>query len=223
MKILLLEDELMLQSSICEYLEGLGHMVAVFSDGNRAKEVLEHEIFDILILDINVPNIDGFTLLEYLNKREVFTPVLFISAMIDIDDISRAFSLGAYDYLKKPFHLKELWLRIERIARQLESHQRTHVVLSENYSYDKQKNILYYYDKPQELTKKQQLILELLCKNVDINVSFDKFRSFVWNHEPVDNATIRAEISRLRRTLKEEFIQNIKGVGYRVNRYVRIS
>ena len=165
--------------------------------------------------------IDGFALLEILHETHVYTPVIFISAMVDIEDISRAFSLGAYDYLKKPFHLKELWLRIERIASQLESHHRQHIVLSQNYSYEKEKNLLYYYDKPQNLTKKQLLILELLCRNIDMIVSFDKFRSFVWNHEPVDNATIRAEISRLRRTLKEDFIQNIKGIGYKVGRYSR--
>jgi len=220
-KILLLEDELMLQSSICEYLEGLGHMVVSFACGLAAKEALETEPFDILILDINVPNIDGFGLLTFLNDAHIYTPVIFISAMVDIEEISRAFSLGAYDYLKKPFHLKELWLRVDRIARQLESHHRRHIVLSPNYSYDKEKNILYYYDKPQNLTKKQLLILELLCTNIEVVVSFDKFRSFVWNHEPIDNASIRAEISRLRRTLHESFIENIKGVGYRVRRYSR--
>ena len=221
MKILLLEDELMLQSSITEYLEGLGHIVVAFSSGLRARETLEQDSFDILILDINVPHLDGFALLEILNAEHIFTPVIFISAKLDIEDISKAFGLGAYDYIKKPFHLKELWLRVDRIARQLESHHRQHIVLSQNYSYDTKKNLLYYYDKPFTLTKKQLLILELLCKNIDINVSFDKFRSFVWNHEPVDNATIRAEISRLRRTLEEDFIQNIKGIGYRIQRYNR--
>ena len=95
-------------------------------------------------------------------------------------------------------------------------------MLSVNYSYSKQDSELYYFGKVQILTKKQILILELLCHNIGMVLSFDKFRSYVWNHEPIDNATIRAEISRLRRVLKEDFIENIKGVGYKVERYIKI-
>lgn len=221
MKILLLEDELMLQSSIEEYLLSLSHTVKSFSSGDKALDSLKSEIYDILILDINVPKIDGFELLEYLRKDDILTPTIFISALVEIEDISRAFSLGASDYLKKPFHLKELGLRLNNIAQFIENHHRQHVLLSENYSYSKSESALYYYNKVQTLTKKQVLILELLCQNIDMVLSFDKFRSYVWNHEPVDNATIRAEISRLRRSLKEDFIQNIKGVGYKVERYIK--
>jgi len=221
MKILLLEDELMLQSSIEEYLQSLSHTVKSFSSGDKALDSLKSEIYDILILDINVPKIDGFELLEYLRKDDILTPTIFISALVEIEDISRAFSLGASDYLKKPFHLKELGLRLNNIAQFIESYHRQHVLLSENYSYSKSESALYYYNKVQTLTKKQVLILELLCQNIDMVLSFDKFRSYVWNHEPVDNATIRAEISRLRRSLKEDFIQNIKGVGYKVERYIK--
>jgi len=221
MKILLLEDELMLQSSIEEYLLSLSHTVRSFSSGDKALDSLKSEVYDILILDINVPKIDGFELLEYLRKDDILTPTIFISALVEIEDISRAFSLGASDYLKKPFHLKELGLRLNNIAQFIESHHRQHVLLSENYSYSKSESALYYYNKVQTLTKKQVLILELLCQNIDMVLSFDKFRSYVWNHEPVDNATIRAEISRLRRSLKEDFIQNIKGVGYKIERYIK--
>ena len=222
MKILLLEDELMLQSSIEEYLSALGHVVRSFSSGKRAMSVLEEETFDILVLDINVPYIDGFELLEILAQKQIFTPVIFISALLDIEDITKAFELGAYDYLKKPFHLKELGLRINKIMKQLPVQSKYHIMISKNYSYFRDKNEFYYYSKVQNLTKKQTLILELLCKNIDMNVSFDQFRAFAWNHEPVDNAIIRAEISRLRRALKEDFIQNIKGVGYKIDRYIKI-
>jgi DNA-binding response OmpR family regulator len=221
MKILLLEDELMLQSSIEEYLVHLGHIVNSFSRGDFAQDALKNERYDILILDINVPHIDGFELLEYLRDSDILTPTIFISALVEIEDISKAFSLGASDYLKKPFHLKELGLRLNNIAGFMERQNRQHVILSENYSYSKQESELHYFGKVQTLTKKQILILELLCHNIGMVLSFDKFRSYVWNHEPVDNATIRAEISRLRRVLKEDFIENIKGVGYKIERYIK--
>lgn len=222
MKILLLEDEIMLQSAISEYLISLGHFVRSFTSGNDALEVLKEETFDLLILDVNVPHIDGFELLETLLNEEIFTPTIYISALLDIDDISKAFDLGAYDYLKKPFHLKELGLRINNVSAQIKKQSRHHILLSENYSYLKDNNALYYCNKVQEMTKKQMYILEIFCQNVGMIVSFDQLRSFAWNHEPVDNATIRAEISRLRKTLREDFIQNIKGVGYKVERYIKV-
>ncbi len=222
MKILLLEDELMLQSAIEEYLLSLGHTVKSFSRGDKALESLQETLYDILILDINVPHIDGFELLAYLRESEILTPTIFISALVDIEDISKAFDLGASDYLKKPFHLKELGLRLNNIAQFIERQHRQHVLLSAHYSYAKSESALYYHDKVQMLTKKQILILELLCQNIGMVLSFDKFRSYVWNHEPVDNATIRAEISRLRRSLKEDFIENIKGVGYKVERFIKV-
>jgi DNA-binding winged helix-turn-helix (wHTH) protein len=80
---------------------------------------------------------------------------------------------------------------------------------------------LYYHKQPVDLTKRQLQILTLLCENIDSIVNFERFRSYVWSDEPVDNATIRAEISRFRKTLKEDFIVNIKGVGYRINRFFK--
>lgn len=222
MKILLLEDELMLQSSIEEYLISLGHRVCSFSAGDTAKEALAKESYGLLILDINVPKMNGFELLEAIKKEKIHTPVIFITALIDIEDITKAFMLGAADYLKKPFHLKELGLRINKIANHIKNDQRVHLVLSANYAFSKEKKTLFFQNIPQKLTNKQLLILELLCLNIDLTVSFDQLRSYVWNHEPIDNASIRAEISRLRKTLKEDFIENIKGVGYKIERFVKI-
>lgn len=221
MKILLLEDEVMLCRTIEEYLHDLGHHVVAINDGQSALVCLEAERFDLLIFDINVPSITGLELAGKLNALEVATPTIFISALIDIEKISQAFALGAADYLKKPFHLKELGLRIDKIKRELQAKNPSHVILSEGYRYFKDEEQLYYHKTPVNLTKKQRQILSLLCENIDTVVDFERFRSYAWNDEPVDNPTIRAEISRFRKLLKEDFIVNIKGIGYRVNRYYR--
>ncbi len=219
MKILLLEDEFMLRSSIEEYLTDLNHQVISCSHGQEAYEILSHEEFDLLILDINVPKLSGIELLKKLNIQEVNTPTIFISAVIDIDDISKAFELGAADYLKKPFHLKELSIRIDRIKKEHNIRSKHHLVLSKKYCFSKSDQILFYNNATQTLTKKQLQILTLLCENIGVVVDFEKFRSYVWNDEPIDNSTIRAEISRFRKSLKEDFISNIKGVGYRIDKY----
>lgn len=220
MKILLLEDELMLKNSIEEYLESLGHKVSGFSSGDAAKEALLNDEFDLLVFDINVPKLNGFELLEVIKKENIFTPAIFISAIIDIEEIAKAFTLGASDYLKKPFHLKELGLRINMISTRIESEKRCHLVLSKNYCFSKDDKTLFFQGEPQRLTKKQLLILQLLSANAGVVVDFDKLRSYVWDDEPIDNPSIRAEMSRFRKSLKEDFVQNVKGVGYKIDRCV---
>ncbi len=219
MKILLLEDETMLRNSIKEYLETIGHEVVGFSSGLKAFEDIQSRAYDLLLLDINVPHLNGMELFKKLNDIENIPTTIFISANIDIEDITQAYELGASDYLKKPFHLKELALKIDHIKKEKSAKAFVQIILSKHYRFSKEKQMLFYNNNTQHLTKKQLQILTLLSYNLGIVVDFDKFRSYVWNHEPVDNATIRAEISRFRKTLKEDFIVNIKGIGYKIDKY----
>ena len=219
MKILLLEDELMLRSSIEEYLEALGHKVVPYGNGEEAYEAIKNDVFDLLLLDINIPKMNGLALLRALNEIEHAFPTIFISANVDIEDISEAFELGASDYLKKPFHLKELGLRIDKIKNEFEIKKLQHIILSSKYVFSKEKQMLFYNNNVQVLTKKQLQIVTLLCENIGAVVNFEKFRCYVWNDEPIDNASIRAEISRFRKLLKEDFIINLKGIGYKIEKY----
>ena len=219
MKILLLEDELMLRSSIEEYLEALGHKVIAYGNGEEAYEAIKKDVFDLLLLDINIPKMNGLSLLKALNEIEHAFPTIFISANVDIDDISRAFELGASDYLKKPYHLKALGLRIGKIKKEYAIKNLKHIILSSKYVFSKEEQMLFYNNNVQVLTKKQLQIVTLLSENMGVVVDFEKFRSYVWNDEPIDNASIRAEISRFRKLLKEDFIINLKGVGYKIEKY----
>lgn len=217
MNILLLEDEALLNSSIKDYLETLGHMVKSFKDGNEAATLISSN-FDLLILDINVPGMSGFELLEDLNDKEIYVPTIFISALHDIDDISKAYDLGCIEYMKKPFHLQELGIKINQIIKNKKP-QENHIMLSKNYSFAKEKKTLYFQNEPQDLTKKQLAIIEILALNINMVVDFERFRMDVWDGELIDNPTIRAEISRLNKSLKEDFIKNIRGLGYKIERY----
>lgn len=215
MKILLLEDEVMLNEAITEYLQSTGHQVSHFTHGEDAFKVLKIETFDLLILDINVPGIDGLTLLERIYEMKISTPAIYISALVEIEDISRAFDLGCYDYLKKPFHLKELTLRINKVMQTREVLQE-HIRLSLSYSFDVSKQTLNFDNIPQVLTKKQLQIINLLARNRNRVVDFEMFRIYVWDEAIIDNATIRAEVSRLKKALKEDFISNVRAMGYMV-------
>ncbi len=216
MKIFLLEDEIMLNESIEEYLEAIGHQVESCIDGKKAMEILQEQSFDLLILDINVPGVDGLTLLERLHTLKIHTPAIYISALVDIEDISRAYDLGCYDYLKKPFHLKELSLRIDKIKVSTEV-PRVHLRLSAHYSYDQEHNLLLFKGEPNVLSKRQSQIIDLLARNRGRVVDFEQFQNYIWDDTFVDNATIRAEVSRLKKALKEDFIQNIRSQGYMID------
>lgn len=216
MKILLLEDEQMLSEAINEYLFSSGHRVTSFYDGMDALDALQKETFDLLILDINVPGIDGLDLLEQLHSLKIRPPAIYISALVDIEGISRAYDLGCYDYLKKPFHLKELSLRIDKVMQSCTIPQ-NHLRLSKSYGYDASTSTLMCDNVTQTLTKRQLQIIDLLARNRGRVVDFDQFRNYVWDEEYVDNATIRAEVSRLKKSLKEDFIQNIRALGYMID------
>jgi DNA-binding response OmpR family regulator len=217
MKILLLEDEVMLNESICEYLESEGHQIESFFNGLDALSAIKENSYDLLILDITVPGLDGLSFLEKIHDLKIHVPVVYISALVDIEDISRAYDLGCYDYLKKPFHLKELSLRVDRIKLSSDM-PRIHLRLSKNYSYDQEHSTLLFSNEPQVLTKRQSQIIDLLSRNRGMVVDFEQFQTYVWSEQIVDNATIRAEINRLNKSLKEDFIINVRGMGYMVDK-----
>ncbi|WP_456479031.1 response regulator transcription factor [Nautilia sp.] len=213
MKIVLVEDEFSLNEIITEYLEKEGYFVKSFIDGKVAYEHLKEEKFDILILDIHLPNIDGFSILEELQKEKLSPPTIFISAMNSIEHITKAYELGCFDYIKKPFYLQELLIKIERLGNQLNPSEKNYIKLSKRYKFDVEKSELLFDNTPEILSNIHRNIIKLLALNKGKSVTFEMLREEVWDGF-VDNATIRAEISRLKKYLKEDFIQNIRGVGY---------
>jgi len=217
MKILLLEDDLMLNDAITQYLESVGHIIVSTKDGETCLKILNEQKFDMLILDINLPDINGLSLLEQLHEQKRMIPTIFISALIDIEEISRAFDIGCHDYLKKPFHLKELNLRINKILKSRIVPQE-HKRLSKSYSFDHETTTLYFNNEPHILPKRQLLIISLLSQNRSLVVNYDMFREYAYDGDDIDNATIRAEVNRVKKVLKEDFIINIRGIGYMVER-----
>ena len=217
MKILLLEDDQLLNNAIYKYLTLKGHSVFSFRDGTSAKNSMLNECYDLFLLDINVPNENGLSLLERLHQEKIQTPTIFISAIIDIDEISRAFDLGCHDYLKKPFHLKELSLRIDKLLQSSYIPER-HIRLSKNYSLDMDSMTLRLNNEVQVLTEKHLDILALLAKNRSRVVNYALFQESVWEGTDVETPTIRAEINRLKKILKEDIIVNIRNVGYMIER-----
>ena len=217
MRILLLEDDLLLNKAIDRFLSKEGHEVETFRNGQLALNSIFENPYDMLLLDINVPTITGLELLERVDKKKIQIPTIFISALIDIEDISKAFDLGCHDYLKKPFHLKELSLRIEKVLKSTYMPQ-AHIRLSQNYSLDKETNILRFKGEVQVLSSRQQKIMVLLAYNRSRVVNYELFQEYAWDNLNIEIPTIRAEINRLKKILKEDIIINIRNMGYMIKR-----
>jgi len=217
MKILLLEDDMLLNEAILKFLTLKGHNVDPLFNGEEALEIIKNTCYDLLILDINVPKLSGLAMLEILHNDKIQIPTIFISAIIDIDDISHAFELGCHDYLKKPFHLKELDLRIDKLLHSAFL-PKNHLRLSLNYSLDVEKEILTFKGEAQTLSARHLKIIILLANNRNRVVDYYLFQEYVWDNIEVETPTIRAEINRLKKLLKEDIIVNIRNMGYMVKR-----
>lgn len=218
MKILLLEDDLILNEIIEEFLESLDYEVSSVYDGLKASELIYDENFDLLILDVNVPNMTGFEFLKSLRDNNITTPAIFITSLNSVEDIEEGFRVGADDYLKKPFELKELELRINNIKRLLRL-DNEEIRISENISFNPKLNQVNSDLKETKLPLKEAQILKYLLNNENRCISQDELSSNIWSYEDAPtSSTIRTYIKNIRKIIGEEYIETIKGVGYRFNK-----
>ena len=215
MKILLLEDDVILHEIIEEFLLEKGYEVEGFFDGEKALDAIGSVSYELLLLDVNVPSIDGFEILSYLRQIGNTTPVIYITSLSGIDDLKKGFDLGADDYLKKPFELEELYARIERIIRLYR--------LQEEIEFDGMKFIpkahqIFLNDTVIEMRQKEAQVLEYFIRNTGKIISCDEIIENVWDDENIPaHATIRTYIKNLRKMFEKEYFENIKGEGYRFN------
>lgn len=217
MKILLLEDDVLLNEIIEEYLVSLNYNITSVYTGNKAEDILYEESFDLLLFDVNVPNITGFELVENIRKNNIKTPIIFITSRNTEDDVIRGFSLGCDDYLKKPFELSELALRINNVNRlcQIESYGIIKINDLISYSYDRK--VIIHSNKEFNLSQRESQILEYLIKNKNKTLSIDEISLNNWAYDEVPEATtIRTHIKNLRKKLTNDCILTLKGIGYRL-------
>ncbi len=217
MKILLLEDEYALRVSVEEFLLDLGLSVDTFDNGNDAFDAAYAKSYNLLLLDVKVPGMSGFELLKTLRQKDIMVPALFVTSLTHIDDLSMGYELGCCDYIKKPFDLKELQIRVEHALRAECLHTNQELIhLDTHYTYDAKNYLLLEDEKTIELTKTEKRILESLIKHRGCVVSIEEFQDEVWG-EDIDPANIRVQINKLRKKLQFELILNVRGLGYKID------
>lgn len=218
MKILILEDERILALSMSEFLDESGYEVECFTDSDEAYDAIYDNVYDLLLLDVKVPGEkNGFEMLEELRADGNMTPAIFITSLTDIDDLSRGYECGACDYIRKPFDLAELKLRVEQVMKlQCFASSEESIELPSGYIYDLKKMKLTFNGESVLLAKTETKILELLIKKRGSVVSCEMFWEEVWG-EWVDSANIRVQVGNLRKKLEKDFIKNVRGVGYSID------
>ncbi len=218
MKLLIVEDELELLNSLAEGLSLDGYYVDQAPNGNEAMDLLSYEEYDLVVLDINLPDISGFDIVKYIRKHNINTKILILTAKVRIEDKVMGLDLGADDYLTKPFDFMELEARIRTLLRR--KFVSTSSIVSFNELEFNTSNRIFYINKKEiSLTKKETAIIEYLMMNQDRIVSSEELLSHVWdsNVNPFSNS-IRVHFVSLRKKIKEHLgynpIINKIGEGY---------
>jgi len=218
MKILLLEDDTILNEIIEEHLLELHYDVVSIMDGSEAEEVIYDENFDLLLFDVNVPNINGFDLLRNLRKNNINIPTIFITSRDTSDDVKTGFNAGADDYIKKPFELSELVLRIENIKRLRQIDSFGQIQISNDVFYDYNRKVIINTNGEFNLSKTEAKLLEYFIKNKNKTISIEEISINNWVYDEMPEATtIRTYIKNLRKKLNSDTISTLKGIGYRFN------
>lgn len=219
MKILLLEDDFDYKNSIKDYLESLDYEIDDFENGEEALSAIYEKSYHLLILDIRVPGISGYDLVKTIRENDNNVPVIFITSLTDINNLSLGYELGCNDYIKKPFSPKELKYRIEQVIKAFYfSTNENYIELNNGFLYEPLKKELIKDDIKVNLTKKESETIFCLITNKNQFVSIEKLRFEVWDDKYINEADIRVCIKNIRDKTSKEFIINQRSVGYKIER-----
>lgn len=209
MKILLLEDNEKLNNTIKKRLELKDYKVDTFIDGEMAFNNITNG-YSCFILDINVPNIDGIKILKKIREYYDKIPVIIISATVELDIIKESYDFGCNDYIKKPFFIDELEIKIEKLC----NITNEEIYFDENSYFKYNTSTVVINEENIRLTKKEKLLLNLLLTNKNKVVTYETIESYVWEGNFVSLESIRSLVRRLRKILQKDYIQTVVDTGY---------
>ena len=211
-KILLVEDDLNLGATLCDYLEVEAFDVTWVKDGQQALDVTFAKDFDLLLLDVNVPFVNGFELLEGLRQSGDRTPAIFITALGDIDSLSKGFDVGADDYIKKPFDIDELVVRLHAaIKKSFKSY--TSSIDYGPLRYELETDTLYREGARLSLQPYEHRLVVLFLKNIGRILTKEEILYALSEGDEMSESALRVHISRIKKLGLG--IENVRGVGYR--------
>ncbi len=224
--VLLVEDEATLAMIIKDTLEGQGFRIRLAGNGEEGLRLFFEEKPDVLVADVMMPRMDGFEMVRRIRKTDTRTPVLFLTARSAMNDVVEGFEIGGNDYLKKPFGMQELMVRIKallgRAARQTPEDKTTDMTTFEigDYRFDATAQRLAYNGRETELSHRESEILRRLCEHKDNVTDMRQMLLDLWGDDSFFNQrSLHVFITKLRHKLaKDERIRivNVRGIGYKL-------
>lgn len=213
-KILVVEDDKFISDMIRINLTNAGYLCICLYDGKAAAKRLEDEKFDLALLDIMLPEMDGFELIEHFNYYKV--PVIYLTARADVKDKVKGLKLGAEDYMVKPFEVIELLARVERVLRRY--HKTEQILTAYDISVDTLSMVVRKKGEIVTLTPKEYQLLLLFLQNKNIALFRDRIYESVWKEEYMgDSRTVDLHVQRMRKkTGLEDKIVPVYKIGYRL-------
>lgn len=218
-KILFVEDEADLTLIVADTLRGQGYEVVTAADGIAGLDKFRSEGAEVVVADVMMPKMDGFSMAKEIRKSSPTVPLLFLTAKSTIDDVEEGFEIGANDYLKKPFELRELIVRIKALLRRYNANRGEDIKISlGSYIFNVSTQMLSLGERSMELSHFEAKILELLVANIGKTVDASDLMIAVWQRdEPSNRNSLHGYIHKLRRALRQDpsiSIINQRGFGY---------
>ena len=218
--LLYVEDDKELREQFMRILKSKFKDVYEASDGLQALELYAQHSPDMMLVDINLPKIDGLEVIERVRKSDKTTPIVILSAYSDQEKLLKAVTLGLSEYLIKPVPHKKLLALLEHMATMNKTNieEKNIIRLKSDYFWKKKEKILYYGDESIPLTKREIIFLEFMVKQVDEIVAFVSIANLIWENDESHVAynSLSHLLKRLKKKLPEELIENIYGEGYRI-------
>ena len=215
--ILIVEDDLDIQDLLRNFLQEVGYEITIASDGMEAIALFSSAHFDLILLDIMLPKIDGFTVCELIRKQSQ-VPIIMLTARGDERDELLGFELGVDEYISKPFSPKILVARVEAILRRTGQSNPDEILSAGGIVIDKAAHQATVDDKPMDLSFKEFELLTYFLENEGIALSREKILNSVWNYDYFGDArTIDTHVKKLRSKMgdKGEYIKTVWGMGYK--------
>ncbi len=218
-RILFVEDEPDLSMIVCDTLREQGYWVTAAKDGVDGLLKFKSEGADIVVSDVMMPRMDGFAMAREIRRISPSVPLLFLTAKSAVDDVEKGFEIGANDYLKKPFELRELIVRIKALLKRFGADRsQDQKFMIGGYTFNVTTQTLAYGDKAVELSNFEARILEMLAENIGRTVNASELMIGVWQRDdPSNRNSLHGYIHKLRRALRHDpsiSIINQRGFGY---------
>ena len=213
MKVLIIEDDHQLNMAITEFFSLKNVDTISVKNGIQAIQEIDSQYFDLYIIDINIPEVNGLDVLQYIRKTDLDTPIIIITASLEIENITYAYDNGCNEYIKKPFHLKELDIRVNNLV-SLQNHDV--LKITDELYYEFKNEAFRYKHTTIPLTYKEKRICTLMIKNMNTYVSYDKFYDYVWEGTIKEYYPLRQLVTKIRKKLPIDIIRSKNKLGYMI-------